>query len=141
MKTYIGTKLVKMQEMTRQDYNDYRGWELPEDEDGADEGYLVEYLDGGQANHEDHEGYISWSPKGVAEQSYLEVGDISHLAPHQQRVMGEKAELFDRVTKLGEFTKSEAYKRLPLQERLDLKNQRGAMAEYLYYLKQRISRF
>ncbi|MAC32235.1 MAG: hypothetical protein CME38_01355 [Haliea sp.] len=70
MQKYIGTKLIQARPMSRQAYNDYRGWELPDDEDGADEGYLVEYLDGGQANHPGHEGYISWSPAGVFERAY-----------------------------------------------------------------------
>lgn len=70
MKKYIGTKVLMAKPMTRQEYNDYRGWELPEDENGADDGYLVEYTDGGQANHPGHEGYISWSPKDVFERAY-----------------------------------------------------------------------
>lgn len=68
--TYIGTKMVKATPMTRQDYNTYRGWELPADENGADEGYLVEYLDGGKPNHPDHHGYISWSPKEQFDGAY-----------------------------------------------------------------------
>lgn len=56
--------------MTRKAYNDYRGWELPADENGDDDGFLVEYLDGGKSNHPDHEGYISWSPKDVFERAY-----------------------------------------------------------------------
>lgn len=67
---YIGTKVILGVPMTRQAYNDYRGWKLPEDENGADEGYLVEYLDGGAANHPNHTGYISWSPKDVYERAY-----------------------------------------------------------------------
>lgn len=70
MRLYIGTKVVLAAPMTRQRYNDYRGWTLPDDEDGSDEGYLVEYADGGQTNHPDHEGYISWSPAGVFDKSY-----------------------------------------------------------------------
>ena len=73
MKNYIGTKQIKAQPMNRADYNDYRGWELPADEDGTDEGYLVEYVDGGQANHPEHTGYISWSPKAVFEKAYKEI--------------------------------------------------------------------
>ena len=34
--------------MTRLEYNQFRGWELPADENGADEGYLVEYVGPGQ---------------------------------------------------------------------------------------------
>ncbi len=74
---HIGTKAVLAHIMTRQEYNDYRGWKLPEDEDGNDEGYLVEYMDGGQANHPDHIGYLSWSQKGVFESSYKSSGSLS----------------------------------------------------------------
>lgn len=70
---YVGTKAVKALPMSRGEYNDYRGWTLPEDEDGTDPGYLVEYLDGGQANHSKHKGYISWSPQAVFEKSYKSV--------------------------------------------------------------------
>ena len=59
--------------MTRLEYNEYRGWELPANEDGADEGYLVEYLDGGKPNDERHAGYISWSPKEQFDNGYTEV--------------------------------------------------------------------
>ena len=62
MQKFIGVKLIAAIAMTRLAYNKYRGWDLPNDEDGADEGYLVEYLDGGKPNHPDHAGYISWSP-------------------------------------------------------------------------------
>jgi hypothetical protein len=60
--TYIGVKRIQGWPMTRAAYNYYRGWPLPENEDGADNGYLVEYLDGGKANDPRHTGYISWSP-------------------------------------------------------------------------------
>ena len=70
MQTYIGTKLIRATPMDRAAYNDYRGWELPADEDGNDPGFLVEYLDGGRANDSRHDGYISWSPKDVFERAY-----------------------------------------------------------------------
>ena len=41
MDTFIGTKMVNATPMTRAQYNDFRGWQLPADENGADEGYLV----------------------------------------------------------------------------------------------------
>lgn len=63
MKPYIGVKQVKARPMTRAEYNTYRGWELPADENGEDAGYLVEYIDSPDANHPDHGGYISWCPK------------------------------------------------------------------------------
>lgn len=70
MQQFIGTKVVTATPMNRQQYNDYRDWPLPDDEDGTDEGYLVEYQDGGKPNHPDHTGYISWSPKAQFDAAY-----------------------------------------------------------------------
>ena len=70
MKRYIGTKLINAKPMTRQAYNDFRGWTLPADENGADEGYLVEYVDGGKGNTDHYAGYVSWSPADVFARAY-----------------------------------------------------------------------
>lgn len=70
MKRYIGTKLIAAVAMTRAAYNDFRGWALPADENGADDGYLVEYLDGGKPNVPSHAGYVSWSPKEQFDAAY-----------------------------------------------------------------------
>ena len=67
---HFGTKQILATAMTRQAYNDYRGWDLPPDENGDDAGYLVEYVDGGASNHPDHAGYISWSTADVFDRSY-----------------------------------------------------------------------
>ncbi len=77
MKTYIGTKIIKAIPMTRIEMIDYRGWTLPADEDGADDGYLVEYTDGGKANDPRHVGYISWSPKDVFAAAYREMNGMT----------------------------------------------------------------
>lgn len=69
-KEYYGTKRIAAKPMNRAEYNQYRGWQLPTDEDGADEGYLVEYLDGGKPNVAGHAGYVSWSPKEQFEKAY-----------------------------------------------------------------------
>lgn len=61
MRNYIGTKLIQAKPMTRGEYNQYRGWAIPADENPADEGYLVKYSDS----------YVSWSPKDVFEKAYL----------------------------------------------------------------------
>lgn len=60
MKKYAGTKMIEAKPMTRGDYNNYRGWTIPENENPADEGYLVKY----------EGGYESWSPKEVFEEAY-----------------------------------------------------------------------
>lgn len=62
MKTYIGTKKLEAEKMTRGEYNKYRGWTIPEGENPNDEGYLVKYSDG----------YESWSPKKQFEDAYRE---------------------------------------------------------------------
>ncbi|GJH00223.1 DUF2829 domain-containing protein [Paraburkholderia terrae] len=77
MKLFIGTKLLKAKPMTRGEYNVLRGWTLPANENPSDEGYLVEYLDGGKANHPCYDGYISWSPKDVFEAAYRVVSGLS----------------------------------------------------------------
>ena len=90
MNKFIGTKLILATAMTRLAYNELRGWELPADENGSDEGYLVEYLDGGQANHTDYAGYISWSPKAVFENAYRPVTGMSFGLAIEALKMGKK---------------------------------------------------
>lgn len=70
MRSYIGTKPINATPMTRLAYNVLRGWALPLDERGEDEGFLVEYVDGGPANVPGYAGYVSWSPRDVFERSY-----------------------------------------------------------------------
>lgn len=70
MKKYVGTKELKAIPMNKEEYCQYRQWEVPSNENPKEEGYLVEYLDGGKPNDERHLGYISWSPKDVFEKAY-----------------------------------------------------------------------
>lgn len=76
-KMFLGHKLVKATPMTLLEYNTYRGWELPSNEDGSEDGFLVEYIDGGKPNHPDHESYISWSPVDVFNNSYHASGNLN----------------------------------------------------------------
>ena len=69
MKTYIGTKVLDAEPMTRGEYNRYRGWTIPANENPDDEGYHVLYADG----------YESWSPKEVFENTYRLIEDIKEL--------------------------------------------------------------
>jgi hypothetical protein len=68
--TYLGVKLIRGTAMSRQEYNDLRGWRLPDNENGEDAGYLVEYLDGGAPNLAGFDGYVSWSPADVFDRAY-----------------------------------------------------------------------
>lgn len=77
MKQYYGTKNLNAKPMTRGEYNAFRGWEMPANENPDDAGYLVEYLDGGKPNHPDFAGYISWSPADVFEKAYQPTDALS----------------------------------------------------------------
>ncbi|HAB02621.1 MAG TPA: hypothetical protein DCE25_06715 [Pseudomonas sp.] len=127
---YIGTKIILALAMTRLAYNEYRGWDLPADENGADEGYLVEYQDGGKPNHPGHAGYISWSPKEQFDAAYLPIGDVEGFQPHQVRVVAEKAQLDDMLGKLSTFMETDLFKGLPEKVQELRTAQRGAMREY-----------
>lgn len=73
---YIGTKLIEAKKMNLGDYNNYRGWKIPEDENPNREGYLVKYPDG----------YESWSPKEIFEQAYNKLNmttDIPEILEHE----------------------------------------------------------
>lgn len=71
MKEYYKTERILAKPMTRGEYNEYRGWDLPDDEDGDEEGYLIEHTDGGaRPNIKDHDGYVSWALKHVFESGY-----------------------------------------------------------------------
>ena len=69
MKKYIGTKLIEAKPMTLGEYNVFRGWKIPDNEDPTREGYLVQYPDS----------YVSWSPKEIFEAAYLQVNDNKAL--------------------------------------------------------------
>lgn len=91
MQQYIGTKIINAKPMTRGEYNDWRGWKLPENENGADEGYLVEYTDGGEPNMPAHfKGYVSWSPKDVFENAYRKTDGLSFGLALEALKMGKK---------------------------------------------------
>lgn len=77
MDLFIGTKMVKAKPMTRLAYNEFRGWKLPENENGNDDGYLVEYVDGGVPNTKEYEGYVSWSPKEQFDNAYKITSGLS----------------------------------------------------------------
>lgn len=90
MNTFYGTKKLHARRMTLGSYNDYQGWIIPEGQDPEQEGYLVEYTDGGKPNHPEHDGYISWSPKEVFEGSYQSVGAMTFGHALEAMKSGEK---------------------------------------------------
>jgi hypothetical protein len=75
MKEYVGTKRLLARKMRKEDYNAYRGWLTPANEDAEKEGYLVEYLNS-KPNMDGHKGYVSWSPADVFEATYKLVEEV-----------------------------------------------------------------
>lgn len=75
MKQFNAVKEVNAKPMTRQEYNDLRGWRLPADEDGSDEGYLTEDINA-PANMEGWDGYISWTPKAMFDDQFYAVNRV-----------------------------------------------------------------
>lgn len=63
--------------MTRQEYNDLRGWALPENENGSDTGYLIEDPEGEQ-NTDKFKGFVQWLPKAEFERKYIVESDEKH---------------------------------------------------------------
>lgn len=98
MKHFIGIKEVDAKPMTRGDYNKYRGWQIPADENPEDEGYLVKYSDS----------YESWSPKEAFDKAYVEYDGTGLLSTidgmrspnYKERFKAEIRQLEIRVEKL-----------------------------------------
>lgn len=59
---YISQVAVQATPMSRGDYNELRGWALPSDECGEDDGFLLQPVAGF--------GHITWTPKDVFEANY-----------------------------------------------------------------------
>ena len=113
---YVGTKIVT-------------AWEA-ESKDGQP-GYSVKYADG----------YISWSPKKAFEEAYLPLGNISHRAPHEQRVIAEAEQLADRLRKLEGFMATPAFSKVTWVDQVFLRQQLQPMTDYLAALNGRIAAF
>lgn len=63
------------------------------------------------------------------------------MPPFQQRVVDEKVELADKVTKLDNFLITTLYNSLPQLEKVRLFKQLQVMKEYLTILDDRIANF
>ena len=76
MVAFIGTKSVLATTMTRGEYNEYRGWNIPENEDPFDAGYLTEDP-AGQKNTEQLNGYVQWLPVSEFDRTYRPNGNLT----------------------------------------------------------------
>lgn len=131
MRKYIGTKILEAKEMTRGEYNDYRGWTIPENENPEDEGYLVKYQDG----------YESWSPKDAFENSYSEYNPntlpstalMMQSTDYAERFKAEYFQLKIRIIGLRAMLEKYAAGKLPFKPVCSytmLENQLVFMEEY-----------
>ena len=131
---YESHKKVMREPMDRLAYDIYRGWELPDDEDGSDEGYLVEYLDGGKPNDDRHDGYISWSPKAQFDNGYTEVKETTFI----ERLQIEHDDLADKLKRLLVFLGSKDSGVVTPVGRILLNKQSDLMQDYLNILAIRL---
>lgn len=139
VRTALGQKVVHFVPMTRLEYNVLRGWQLPADENGDDEGFLVQYADGGASNMHGFTGYISWSPKAVFEKAYSTVAEVK-ATTHVERMQRELADLQIKITKLTAFCGGEVFLTLAPEDQQDMHNQLAAMTLYSDTLERRLSR-
>lgn len=134
MVAFAGTSLVYASTMTRQEYNDYRGWQLPENEDGSDVGYVFEDRKG-QKNTDELGGYVQWLPKGEFLRKF------SAAETPQDRVRLEHRELKERRDKLIEFLQKGQPAFIDDKNWTLLKEQCDAMNWYYTILGSRIELF
>lgn len=140
MDLFQGSKMIAAQAMTLGEYNKYRGWPIPENEDPAREGYLVEYIGNNDSNHPEHKSYISWSPKKQFDDSHVKAGGPEALTypPFVQRLLGERAELKSDLEKLQAFQGTELWQKLPDNVRSLMTRQDTLMCSLLDILDQRV---
>ena len=126
MKKYIGTKQIEAEPMTMGEA--YRrgllhAGRVPSESEKSKDGYYVKY----------DNGYESWSPKDVFEQSYR-VADT-----FLDRLRIERDELHDRYVKAKNYLSSPlAEKQLTPREKGSLAAQVEFMRQYLFCVEERI---
>lgn len=124
MTQFTGTKTVKACKMSRKSAEEIIGRKMRPDSDEIEdeEGYLVVYPDG----------YQSWSPKKVFEDSY----NVSET--YIDRMIIEKNEVEARYLAGRKFSFSENFASLSENQRDLLRKQLDTMETYLYLLTKRI---
>lgn len=75
------------------------------------------------------------------EQVKVALAGTEGYAPHEVRVIYEKAELDDKIESLGRFFKSDKFRGVPSRERKRLQTQHAAMRVYSQVLGDRIADF
>ena len=135
---YTSTKQLEAVPMTRGEYNKYRGWTIPADENPEDKGYLVKYSDG----------YISWSPEKQFEESYSKTGEnplydtavLMKIDDFKERFQAEYIQLKIRYAGLKAMLEKYKAGTLPFKPKCSYKllfTQLVYMENYMNVLKER----
>ena len=116
-----------LQPMTRLEYNQFRGWVLPEGKNPNDPGYLMDF------------GFhTAWWPADVVDKAFVM---LPPAPSYQQRVHGEHEQLLDRQEKLTVFITSPAFSSLVPAEQIRLSKQFHLQKQLLEVLDLRIAAF
>jgi len=67
LEMFMGTKTIHAGMISKQEYCDYKGWGVPDNEDPNEIGYLVAYSDD----------YVSWSPAVPFQEAYRTNGNLT----------------------------------------------------------------
>lgn len=134
MVAFAGTSMVHAATMTRQEYNDYRGWQLPEGENGSDVGYIIEDREG-KKNTEELKGFVQWLPKDEFLRKF------SSAQTPQDRVRLEQRDLYDKLDKLENFLDKGQPDFIDDEQWDLLKKQQMHMDAYNDVLTKRIAKF
>ena len=134
MVAFAGTSMVHAATMTRQEYNDYRGWQLPEGENGSDVGYIIEDREG-KKNTEELKGFVQWLPKDEFLRKF------SSAQTPQDRVRLEQRDLYDKLDKLENFLDKGQPDFIDDEQWDLLKEQQKHMDAYNDVLTKRIAKF
>lgn len=135
MVAFVGTSLVHATTMTRQEYNDYRGWQLPKGENGSDIGYIIEDR-AGSKNTEELEGFVQWLPEDEFNRKFK-----PQPKNHIERMQSEKHELDTKLDALKVFLAKLDTEDAPLltdEQVNSLELQAEAMGQYSNILAARI---
>lgn len=100
MRHYTSVQSVQACHMTRGDYNTYRGWTMPEGENGSDPGYLVKPASGPTSDDQD---YVTWMPANIFERGHQQSESMGFGAAIEDLKMGDRQRLkeaYDQVFRL-----------------------------------------
>lgn len=129
MKQFNALKKVTAKPMTRQEYNDLRGWKLASDDA---EGYLTVDAEI-EANISGYDGEVSWTPKEHFDKHYYRADDQP-----VDRMAIENLQLLERLKALDSLLEKPQPKFISDKQWSLLQSQRAYMKGYFKVLNERI---